>query len=429
MQIVTEAVVAERLRALPGDEPRIVVSGNYATPWELVRILDASLPRCRAFVMNAQSGWPCREGFVTETPFVGPGAREEPMLDYLPMRLSLVPKLFNTTRAPDAVLVHASAPRGSKLSLGVEVNILPAAIEQVRRRGGLVVAQINPRMPYTRGDSEIDLDQVDLAIEVDQALPSPSEREPDDSALAIGEMVASLAIEGGTLQMGIGQLPNAALGHMLKRRNLGVWSELVSDGVMNLDRAGALDPAREMTASFLFGSPEFYQWASESTRLVMRRTEIVNDPTNISRHQSMLSINTALQVDLYAQANASYVRGTIYSGFGGQPDFVSGALHSAGGHAVMALRSWHDKSDSSTLIPLIHDPVCSFQHSVVVTEQGLATLFGRSEHAQARLLIERAAHPRARESLWKAAASLGLLRTSDERRSREREAANHTTSD
>jgi acyl-CoA hydrolase len=429
MQIVTEAVVSERLRALPGDEPRIVVSGNYATPWELVRILEASLPRCRAFVMNVQSGWPRREGFVTETPFVGPGARGEPMLDYLPMRLSLVPRLFNTTRPPDVVLVHASVPRGAKLSLGVEVNILPAAIEQVRRRGGLVVAQINPRMPYTRGDSEIDLDQVDLAIEVDQALPSPSERKPDDSALAIGELVASLANDGGTLQMGIGQLPNAALGHMLKRRNLGIWSELVSDGVMRLDRAAALDPAREMTASFLFGSPEFYQWASESTRLVMRRTEIVNDPTNIARHHSMLSINTALQVDLYAQANASYVRGTIYSGFGGQPDFVSGALHSVGGHAVMALRSWHDKSDSSTLIPLIHDPVCSFQHSVVVTEQGLATLFGRSEHAQARLLIEQAAHPRARESLWRSAASLGLLRTNDERRSRERAPGIRTSSD
>ena len=313
------------------------------------------------------------------------------MLDYLPMRLSLVPRLFNTTRPPDAVLVHASTPRGGKLSLGVEVNILPAAIEQVRRRGGLVVAQMNSHMP------------------------SPSERDPDDAALAIGERVASLANDGGTLQMGIGQLPNAAVGHMLGKREMGVWSELVSDGVMRLDRAGALDPARNVTASFLFGSPEFYEWAGESTQLVMRRTEIVNDPTNISRHQSMLSINTALQIDLYAQANASYVHGVIYSGFGGQPDFVTGALHSAGGHAVMALRSWHDKTDSSTLIPLLHDPVCSFQHSVVVTEQGLASLFGRSEHAQARLLIEQAAHPRARESLWKAAWSLGLLRTGDER--------------
>ena len=407
MEIVTEAVVAERLRALPGAEPRVVVSGNYATPWELVRILESSLPRCRAFVMNVQSGWPRRDGFVTETPFVGPGAREDAMLDYLPMRLSLVPRLFNTTRPPDAVLVHASTPRGGKLSLGVEVNILPAAIEQVRRRGGLVVAQMNSHMPYTRGDGVIDLDQIDVAIEVDQPLPSPSERDPDDAALAIGERVASLANDGGTLQMGIGQLPNAAVGHMLGKREMGVWSELVSDGVMRLDRAGALDPARNVTASFLFGSPEFYEWAGESTQLVMRRTEIVNDPTNISRHQSMLSINTALQIDLYAQANASYVHGVIYSGFGGQPDFVTGALHSAGGHAVMALRSWHDKTDSSTLIPLLHDPVCSFQHSVVVTEQGLASLF--------RLLIEQAAHPRARESLWKAAWSLGLLRTGDER--------------
>jgi acyl-CoA hydrolase len=415
MEVVKSAMVAERLRALPGDEPRIVVSGNYATPWELVRILESTLPRCRVFAMNVQDGWPRRDGFVTETPFVGPGVRSDVMVDYLPMRLSLVPRLFNTTRPPDAVLVHTSTPRDGKLSLGIEVNILPAAIEEVRRRGGLVVAQMNPCMPYTRGDSEIDLDLVDIAIEVDQPLPSPSERDPDDAAMAIGELVASMAVDGGTVQLGIGQLPNAALDHMLERRNLGVWSELVSDGVMRLDRAGALDPAREVTASFLFGSSEFYDWAGASSQLVMRRTVVVNEPANISRHRSMLSINTALQVDLYAQANASYVRGVIYSGFGGQPDFVTGALHSLGGHAVMALRSWHEKSDSSTLIPLIHDPVCSFQHSVVVTEQGLALLFGRSEHAQARLLIEHTAHPRARESLWKAARSLQLLRTGDER--------------
>jgi acyl-CoA hydrolase len=415
MKIVTESVLAERLRALPGDDPRVVVSGNYATPWELVQVMESNLPRCRAFIMNAQPGWPRREGFVTETPFVGPGARHDPLLDYLPMRLSLVPRLFNTTRPPDAVLVHTSTPRGAKVSLGIEVNILPAAIEEVRRRGGLVVAQINPQMPYTHGDSEIGIDQIDLAVEVDQPLPSPDKRDPDDAAMAIGELVASLASDGGTLQMGIGQLPNASLGHMLERRSMGVWSELVSDGVMHLDRAGALDPSRVLTATFLFGSPEFYDWAQQSPQLVMRRTEVVNDPSNIARHQAMLSINTALQVDLRAQANASYVRGTIYSGFGGQPDFVTGALHSTRGHAVMALRSWHDKSDTSTIIPLIHDPVCSFQHSVVVTEQGLATLFGRSEHAQARLIIERTAHPRARESLWKAGGALGLVRSGEQR--------------
>jgi acyl-CoA hydrolase len=184
---------------------------------------------------------------------------------------------------------------------------------------------------------------------------------------------------------------------------------------MDLERSGVLNAQRPIVATFLFGSPDLYEWADDNPRLIMRRTEIVNDPALIAEQPAMLSINTALEVDLYAQANASYVRGKIYSGFGGQPDFVSGALHSAGGHAVLALRSWHDKSDSSNIVPILPDPVCSFQHSVIVTEQGLAAIFGRSQHAQTRLLIEGAAHPRARASLWEAAGSLGLLRPDESR--------------
>ncbi|MGA7834333.1 MAG: acetyl-CoA hydrolase/transferase C-terminal domain-containing protein [Acidimicrobiales bacterium] len=409
MEIVDEGVVAERLRGLPSPEPRVVVGGNFATPWELVRLADANLERWRAFVINAQPGWPDRDGVVTETPFVGPGARYLEGLDYLPMRLSLVPKLFSSMRPPDAVLLHTSSPRGGKVSLGVEVNILPAAIEQVRSRGGLVIAQVNARMPYTYGDAEIDVDHVDYGIEVDGALSSPVERSPDDADRVIGERVASLASDGGTLQMGIGQLPDAAVNHMRDRRNMGVWSELVSDGIIALERSGVLDTARPVTASFLFGSAELYEWAHSNPRLVMRRTEVVNNPARISQQPAMLSINTAIEVDLYAQANASYVRGSIFSGFGGQPDFVIGALHSVGGQSVICLRSWHEKSDTSTIVPMLRQPVCSFQHSVVVTEQGLAPIFGRSQRAQARLLINEAAHPSARASLWDAATSLGLV--------------------
>jgi acyl-CoA hydrolase len=414
VEIVSPEVVAQRLRALGDAEPRVVVSGNFAIPWELVSILDGALERCRVFVMNPQDGWPAREGLITETPFVGAGARRESSVDYLPMRLSLVPRLFGSLRPPDVALVHTSPPRGGKVSLGIEVNILPAAIEHVRRRGGLVVAQVNPRMPFTRGDAEIDVNLVDLAIEVDRPLPSPPPRALDEPALVIGESVASLASDGGTLQMGIGQLPDAAASQLRHKRYLGVWSELVSDGVMHLERAGALDSSRPVVATFLFGSPELYAWADDNPRLVMRRTEIVNDPSRIARRPAMLSINTALQIDLYAQANASYVGGSIYSGFGGQPDFVSGALHSPGGQAVIAMRSWHDKSDTSNVVAALDAPVCSFQHSVVVTENGLAHIFGRSQYAQARLLIEEAAHPRARAALWAGADRLGLRRAAGE---------------
>ncbi len=137
----------------------------------------------------------------------------------------------------------------------------------------------------------------------------------------------------------------------------------------------------------------------------MARTETTNDPARIAAHPAMVSVNTALQVDLSDQAGASHINGRLYSGFGGQPDFVTGALHSPGGHAVIAMRSWHERSDSSTIVPRLTDPVTSFQHSAVVTEHGCAHVFGRSLRAQARLIIDRAAHPDARDELHESLAA------------------------
>lgn len=409
MRMVSEAVIRDRLAALPGDEPRVVVTGNFACPHELVRLLDETRPRVRAFSLNTQAGWPRRAGWITETPFVGPGVRGDPLVEYLPMRLSLVPRLFRTHCPPDAVLLHTTTPRNGSVSLGIEVNLLPAAIEEVRARGGVVIAQCNPRMPFTHGDALLAVDDIDLALEVDTPLPSPSPHPVDPLCASIGEQAARYATDGGTIQLGIGQIPDAAAGELHGARSLGVWSEMVSDGVLGLARSGALDPDRPLQASFLFGSPELYEWVDDNPQVRMTRTEVVNDPSRIAAQPGMLSINTALQVDLYDQVNASYVRSRVYSGFGGQPDFVIGALHSPGGHAVVALRSWHDKSGTSNVIPLLHDPATSFQHSVIVTEHGAAEIFGRDTGDQARLLIDHAADPRARDELRGAAASRGLL--------------------
>ena len=127
----------------------------------------------------------------------------------------------------------------------------------------------------------------------------------------------------------------------------------------------------------------------------------------------MLSINAAMQVDLFAQANASFVDNRIHSGFGGQPDFVTGALHSNGGHAIVALHAWHHKTDTSTVVPILNNPVTSFQHSAIVSEHGCAELFGRSQHAQAQLIVDQVADPRARPELAAAAGRLGLRRDFD----------------
>lgn len=409
MRIVSEEQLAQALQALLAPEPRVVASGNHATPRRLLGVLDTAVERYRLFMLAAQSPLPAREGVIFETPFVGPGMRDAgARLDYLPMRLSLVPRLFATLRPPDVVLLHTSTPRAGNVSLGIEVNVLVAAVERVRARGGLVVAQMNPRMPYTLGDGELYDGLIDLAIEVEEDLDSPARMPTHEHSDRIAELVAGLVEDGSTLQMGIGQVPDATLLALEGRRDLAIWSEMISDGVMALDRAGALTRRREIVCSFLFGSPELYNWVDQNPRLRMTRTETTNDPSRIAAHPAMVSVNTAMQIDLSDQAGASHIAGRLYSGFGGQPDFVSGALHSPGGHAIIALRSWHERSDSSTIVPRLTQPVTSFQHSAVITEQGCAHLFGRSQRAQAQLLIEEAAHPDAREELREAAAELGL---------------------
>jgi acyl-CoA hydrolase len=413
MKTLTFDDVVELLRGLDSEEPRVVISGNSANPLTLIDALLAARERCRVFQLNAHDAFSANPRFVTETPFVGPGMRNDPMLDYLPMRLSLVPRLFGTARPVDAVLIHTSLPRNGKVSLGIEINILPAAIEQTRARNGLVIAQMNARMPYTFGDGEIPLELIDGSIEVDTALVSPTVGPPDDAAHAIGERVARFAEEGATLQLGIGLIPTVAATKMADLRNLRVWSEMISDGVLALHHAGALDPHHFVTSSFLIGSPDLYAWADRNERLLMRRTETVNDPSRIAEQRAMLSINAAMQVDLFAQANASFVDNRIHSGFGGQPDFVNGALHSRGGHAIVALHAWHQKTDSSAVVPILKNPVTSFQHSAIVSEHGCAELFGRSEHAQAQLIIDHVADPRARPQLAAEAGRLGLRRNFD----------------
>jgi acyl-CoA hydrolase len=416
MRIVGTARLEQAIGRFSGREPRIVASGNFAAPWALLDLADKTLPAYKLFQLCAQPGIPVREGVRHETPFVGPGMRALPTLAYLPARLSLVPRVLRTTHIPDIVLLHTAPPRDGKLSLGIEVNILPAAIEAALSHGGLVIAQINRHMPDTYGDAEIPLDAIDLAFEHDAPLPCPARRtQPDathtaaQTAARIADHVAPLIHDGATLQTGIGAVPDAVLAGLTSHRGLRVWSEMISDGVADLAAHGALDPAAPITASFMSGSEEFYTWADRNPALRMLRTETVNDPARIAAQPSMTSINTALQVDLYAQANASYVHGRVYSGFGGQTDFVVGALHAHGGQAIIALPSWHAKSGASTIVPQLDTPVTSFQHTAIVTDQGRAELIGQDQRSQAVHLIERAAHPDAREQLRDAAERLGLL--------------------
>ena len=410
MRVVTEQVLADAFAALPEEEPRVVASGNAASPAAALRVLDGARERYRLFVLNALHPLPDREGVVLETPFVGAGMRRRANLEYVPARLSLVPELFRSTRVPDVVVLSVSPPRDRTVSLGAEVNVLPAALEAVRERGGLVVAQVNRHVPYTYGDGVLGVDEVDLALEVDEPLASPAHGAPDDLARGVAEQVAPLVPERATLQLGIGGAPDAVVDALSARRGLRVWTELLGDGVLRLERAGALAPEETLTASFLLGGGDLYTWADGNPRLRVLRTERVNDPATISRQPAMTSVNTALQVDLFAQANASRRPGRpgeVYSGFGGQTDFVVGALHATGGVAVVALPSWHPRADTSTVVEVC-DVVTSFQHSHLVSEQGVARVFGSSQDEQARQVVEHVAHPHARDGLREAAGRLGL---------------------
>ena len=408
MRVVTVEKLASVLNSLPSN-PRVVASGNFATPTVILDALDAVVPEYRLHMLNAQGPLPDREGVVYETTFVGPAMRRHPRLQYIPCRLSLVPILYRDHYVPDVVLLHTSARRHDTVSLGTEVNVLPAAIEAVRARGGLVIAQANPQMPYTYGDAQIYEHEIDFLVEVDEPLPTHTAGALDDVSLRIGELIAARVQDASTLQLGIGAVPDAVLAALTQRRDMRIWSEMFSDGVLELDRRGALDSDVPVTASFIFGSRDLYDWVDLNKGIRMLRTEKTNAPGEIARQARMTSVNAAMQVDLFDQANASRVKGCIYSGIGGSTDFIVGSLHSRGGQSFMALASWHRKADVSTIVPIITEPVTSFQHSFVATENGLAQCFGRSQNEQARNIIEHAAHPSVRDELRDAAGQMGLL--------------------
>jgi len=390
VRVVSDATVGTVLGRLEGS-PRVVVSGNFATPWQSLKILDGSVASYRLFALNAQAGIPDRDGVTLESPFVGPGMRRSQRLRYLPCRLSLVPSLLSSALVPDVVLVQTSVPERGTVSLGTEVNILPAAIEAARSRGGLVMAQLNRSVPYSYGDAVLATDEIDLAMEADAPLASPTPRDLSDVHRLIGERVGSLVPDGATLQVGIGAVPDAVLGALRDRHDLRVWSEMFSDGVLALAASGALDQESVVTASFAFGSSELYEWIDRNPRVRMLRTEKTNDPSLIARQRAMTSVN-----------------GAIHSGFGGQTDFVVGALHSPGGSAIIALPSWHPKADVSTVVPRLAGPVTSFQHSFFVSEQGTATIWGNDAATQAAQIISDVAHPAAREELREAGRALGF---------------------
>jgi acetyl-CoA hydrolase len=350
--------------------------------------------------------------------FVGRNLREavnQGRADFTPVFLSEVPKLFETTLPIDVALVQVSPPdKAGYCSLGISVDCAkPASLAATT-----VVAQVNPRMPRTHGDSFLHLSQIDFLVEGAAELPEIVCDAPDGAAQRIGTNVASLIEEGSTIQIGIGTIPNAVLGSLAGHKHLGVHTEMFSDGLLDLVDSGAVDSSAKsyhegkIVSSFVMGTRRLYDFVDDNPLIEMRSVSFTNDPFVIARNDRMVSINSAIEVDLTGQVCADSIGHMLYSGIGGQMDFIRGAARSKGGKAIIALPSTAKGGAVSRIVAELRPGagVVTTRGDVhhVVTEHGIADLYGRTLRERAQSLIA-IAEPRFQDELRAAARGLNLL--------------------
>lgn len=326
--------------------------------------------------------------------------------DYTPCFISDVPHLFNENLLPlDAALIMVSPPdEYGYCSLGVSVDIVSAAVKSAK----YVIAQINPKMPRTNGHSFVHVNQIHSWINVKQDLPEIIAPEMDRRTEQIGQYVSMLIENGATLQIGIGKIPEAVLTYLGNHKDLGVHSEMISDGLIDLMLKGVINNRKKTyhrgksVATFCIGSQKVYDYVDGNPHIELYPSEHVNSPVKIAKNDNMISINSAIEVDLTGQVVSDSIGYQFYSGIGGQVDFVRGASLSKGGKAIIALPSTTKDGKISRIVGHITEGggvVTSRGHvSYVVTEFGIASLQGKSIRERALELI-RIAHPKFREQL------------------------------
>lgn len=350
--------------------------------------------------------------FYVNALFVGSNVRKavnEGRGDYLPIFLSEVPYLFRNKILPlDAALVQVSPPdKHGFCSLGVSVDASRAAVQMAEK----VIAQVNPRMPRTHGDGMVHINRLDALVEHETDLPEHKPDEPGETELQIGRYCAELIEDGATLQMGIGAIPNAVLKSLHNHKDLGIHTEMFSDGIIDLVERGIINGKKKkkhpekIVSSFLMGSKKLYDFVDDNPQVAMLDVAYVNDTAVIRRNPKVTAINSAIEVDLTGQVCADSIGPYHYSGVGGQMDFIRGASLSEGGKPIIALPSTTRKG-ISRIVPFLKQGagvVTTRAHvHYVVTEYGVANLYGKNMHQRAEALIE-IAHPDHREELEKAA--------------------------
>jgi acyl-CoA hydrolase/GNAT superfamily N-acetyltransferase len=422
--IATPNEAVSRIR--PGQ--RVFIGTGCAQPQELVQALadrSSQLPDTEIVHLLTMGAAPyahkkLSHSFSVNSFFIAENVRDfiqEGLGSYTPIFLSDIPRLFRSGQMPlDVALIQVSPPDEQGFcSLGISVDIVKAAAENA----GLVIAQVNPAMPRTHGDSTLHVYDIDVLVPSDAPIIEFVSARPTDITRKIGQFVAALVEDGSTMELGIGSIPHSVLEFLKDRKDLGIHTEMLTDSVIDLIESGVINGARKsidrgkVVASFCMGTRRLYDYIHENPTFAFHPTEYVNDPFLIAQHPKMIAINVALEVDLTGQVCADSLGDRFFSGIGGQVDFNRGAARSSGGKAIIAMPSTAREGTISRIVSRLSPGagVVTTRGDVhyVVTEHGVAYLHGKSVQERALALIAIAA-PAYRPKLLRDAIDLKYVR-------------------
>ena len=409
---------------------RVYLTGNCAVPQVLMKALIERAPSltdvevCHILTLGKTPyADPAFAGHIrVNTLFIGEGVRaavNEGRADFTPIRLSEVPQLFTEGILPiDVAFIHVTPPdEHGFCSYGVEISTNRSAAQSAK----IVIAELNPQMPRTLGDAFIHISRIHKIVPVDYPIFTMTMGTPSELSMQIGKHVADLIEDGSTMQMGIGAIPDGVLYYLKDKKDLGIHTEMFSDGVVGLYEKGVVTGEKKtihrgkMVASFLIGTKKLYDFVDNNPVVEMRPSEYTNDPYIVRQNDKMVAINSAIEVDLTGQVCADSIGSRLYSGVGGQLDFIRGAARSRGGKPIIGLPSsgsGRDGARFSRIVSMLKPGagVVTPRYDVhyVATEYGVANLYGKTIRQRAKALID-VAHPDFRAELERKAIELRYL--------------------